>query len=580
MMHKRIFQTILSACKGYWLALALRLILDSSQIFTGSYTFVAFQRLLDGLPLAHRLTDLAPVLAVYIGVNLLNHTLVYVEGIPATRLSRGVYQQVKLIALDKISRVDFLAYQELGTGNLIQIIENGSEAVRKILTDFYFSNFLGLVQILISLYFIRFYDPTLFVVVLVLFGFFLLVSNTLMRYLRDILEKMLSNQENFSKFSVRAFMELVVFRVNGRFKAEYERIQGISDEIVRTRVKVFLLQELSYTGFAFLIFIIEAVVVIQQAGKIIDHTSTVGTLAALVSFIGWVFWPVIGLGRSWMEYRLNVVTYTHLDRVLSLPDDPGFKQAAPLAVKSGAIEFNHVSFGYKEKLVLRDFTLMIEMGKTTALVGASGGGKSTFVRLLLQLIKPDLGQVLVDHQDLAKVNLASYYRELAYIPQEPPIFDGTLRENLTFDRPADPDRLAEALRKAGLEEMVQKLPKGLETVVGERGIKLSGGERQRLAFGRVLLQDPKIVIMDEPTSALDSVTEDDVTRAMASFLKGRTVIIVAHRLQSVKNADQIIVLDHGQIVQRGKFDQLVSAAGKFRQLWEKQTEKKMIGDSV
>jgi len=503
---------------------------------------------------------------------VLNHTLIYVEGIPSSMVMRGAYQKVKLLALEKISRIDFLAYQELGTGNLIQVIENGAEAVRKIFGEFYFGNVLGLVQIGIGLYFIRYYDQTLFLIVLIGYGVFLLIANTLMRYLQNVLEKMLATQENFSKFSVRAFMELVVFRVNGRFKAEYERLQTLSDEIVRARVKVFLLQELSYTGFALLIFVVEALVVIQQASKILAGTSTLGVMVALVSFVRVVFWPIIGLGRSWMEYRLDAVSYSHLDRIFSLPDDPGLTQETALVVKNGTIVFDHVSFAYKGNDVLDDFSLVIEPCKTTAFVGVSGGGKSTLVRLLLHLIKPDLGRVCVDGQDLASVNLDSYYREVAYIPQEPPIFDGTLRENLTFDRLTDLSRLDEVLKKTDLAELIQKLPQGLDTVVGERGVKLSGGERQRLAFGRIMLQDPRIVLLDEPTSALDSLTEDHVTREMVSFLNAKTVVIVAHRLQSVKSADRIIVLEQGRIVQSGRFDELVSTPGQFRQLWEKQTE--------
>jgi ATP-binding cassette subfamily B protein len=164
---------------------------------------------------------------------------------------------------------------------------------------------------------------------------------------------------------------------------------------------------------------------------------------------------------------------------------------------------------------------------------------------------------------------------VTYIPQDPPIFDGTLRENLTFDERVDNHRVQEVLEKVGLDEFVSRLPAGLDTVVGERGIKLSGGERQRLAFGRVFIQDPKIVIMDEPTSAMDSITESFVTQNMTRLFTGKTVVIIAHRLQTVKDADKIIVLEGGEVVQEGSFDFLVSAEGKFQQLWEKQTAKRL-----
>lgn len=177
----------------------------------------------------------------------------------------------------------------------------------------------------------------------------------------------------------------------------------------------------------------------------------------------------------------------------------------------------------------------------------------------------------VDGQDLARVNLESFYRQVAYIPQDPPILDGSLRENLTFNERVNVSCIQEVLEKVGLDDLIRRLPAGLETIVGERGIKLSGGERQRLAFGRVFIQDPKFVIMDEPTSALDCVTESFVTQNMTQLFKGKTVIIIAHRLQSVKDADQILVLENGQVIQQGSFETLVMTAGKFQQLWETQT---------
>jgi ATP-binding cassette, subfamily B, bacterial len=569
-MHKKIFRTITRLSKVFWIPIVLKLVLEIIQTFVGNFTFVAFQRLIDQVPSASELAELTPLLAVYIGANLVNHTLIYLEGIPGAILDRSIVQWVKLQALDKISRIDFLAYQDLGTGNLVQVIENGAEAVRKILIGFYMNNLVGVAQVIVGLYFIHYYDQTLFVIILAGYGIFYLVAGKLMRFLRDALEKMLENQEDFSKFSVRAFMELVVFRVNGRFKAEYERLQGISDEIVRARAKVYLLQELSYTGFALLIFLVEAAVVIQQVSKIIAGSSTVGTLVALVSFVRVVFWPIIGFGQSWMAYQMDAVTFGRFNRFLELPEDPGLTQPGDLAIESGSITFDRVTFAFQEQEILCDFSLLIPGKRITALVGASGSGKSTLVRLLLNLLKPQQGRVLVDGQDLAVTNLQSFYRSVAYIPQEPPVFDGTLRENLTFDRPVQPDRLAEVVRQVGLEVLVGRLPKGLETLVGERGVKLSGGERQRLAFGRVLLQEPKIIILDEPTSALDSLTEDFVTHNLLTALAEKTVIVVAHRLQTVQNADQIVVLEQGRIVQQGRFNELVSVPGTFRQLWEKQ----------
>ena len=563
--------------KQYRMALAAFLISGISQTFVGLFSIVMFQRLLDGLPNAAQLTDLSAPLIGYLGLTAVNYLLIYLEGIPRSILNNGPYYWVKLRALEKITHIDYLAYQDLGTGNLVQLIENGADAIRNIFTGFY----LGIAremlpQLVINLVFIRFYDQTLFTIIAAGYGVLYLVANYLMAYWRKEVEKLLDNQENFSKFSVRAFMELVVFRINGRFKSEVERVRAISDDIVRSRAKIYLLQELFYTGFAFLVLIIQAGVVIHQVQLILGGTSTVGTLVALVSFIAGVFAPITGFSMAYVHYKMDAITFSRYQKFLSLPDDPGWSKDKRIQVSTGCIALENVSFIYSDsgqeanQPVLKDFTYTFAGGKTTALVGESGGGKSTLVRLVMYLLKPTCGTIRVDGQDLAEAQLASYYESVAYIPQEPPVFDGTLRENLAFDLKPDPQRLNAVIRQVGLEEWVRGLPAGLETMVGERGIKLSGGERQRLAFGRVLLQNPKIVILDEPTSALDSLTEDFVTHNLWTFLRGKTVIIVAHRLQTVKAADEIIVLEDGHILQQGRFEMLAAVPGRFKELWEKQ----------
>jgi ATP-binding cassette subfamily B protein len=572
-MNKAIFKTILSISKEFWRILATILAIGIVQSFVGMYAVTFFQRIIDSFPTARQISDLVPLLAAYIGLNVLNHILIYVEGIPNSIMEQGVLQWVKLRALEKISCIDYLAYQDLGTGNLVQVIENGADATRNILKNFYLEIARNVIPTtILSLIFIHYYDHTIFTVILCGYAVFFFLSYRLMSYLRHETEKMIDNQENYSKFSVRAFMELVVFRVNGRFKAELERVRGISDEIVRSRARIYLFQELFYTGFALLIFLVEAAVVIRQANLILAGASTVGTLVALVSFIKIVFWPISTLSMAWIGYQIDSVAFWRFHAFITLPDDPGLARQPQIDVTRGALVFHQVTFAYKDQEVLRDFSLEIPGGQTTAFVGASGSGKSTLIRLILHLLKPQSGQILVDGQDLSTVNLDSYYRRVAYVPQEPPIFDGTLRENLTFDRPVSADRLDETLRMAGLTELIQHLPNGLETVVGERGVKLSGGERQRLAFARVFLQDPKIVILDEPTSAMDSLTEALVTHNLTASLKGKTVILVAHRLQTVRDADRIIVLDCGTIAQYGKFEELIACDGLFKKLWMKQTQ--------
>ena len=572
---------MLNICQEYRWSLAFFLTAGIAQTFIGLYAISYFQRLIDGLTPARQFGDISGVLFGYIALTLANHALIYLEGYPRSLLNNGSYQWAKLRAMKKIAGIDYLAYQNLGTGQLVQLIENGASATKSILNGFYLSLVRSMLPgMIISFAFINYYDRTLLVMILVLYAGLFFASYYLMNYLRRAVDQMLARQEDFSKFSTRGFMELVVFRINGRFQKELERVKNLSDEYVRSRARIYLVQELFFTGFAALVFGLEIVVVIRQTNLILAGASTVGTLVALVAFIKTVCSPISEFSYAYATYKLDMVAFQRFGEFLSLPEDTGLDQGAPIHLSQGHIEFRNVAFSFQHKSVLPNLSLTLEGGTTTALVGASGSGKSTIVRLLLHLLKPEVGQVLVDAQDLARVKLESFYQQVAYIPQDPPIFDGSLRENLTFDEPVNDARLQEVLEKVGLNDLICQLPNGLETVVGERGMKLSGGERQRLAFGRVFIQDPRIIIMDEPTSALDSLTESFVTQNMTRLFKGKTVIIIAHRLQTVKEADQILVFENGGVIQQGDFETLVAAEGKFQQLWEAQTSTRIGNEPV
>lgn len=239
------------------------------------------------------------------------------------------------------------------------------------------------------------------------------------------------------------------------------------------------------------------------------------------------------------------------------------------------IELENVWFTYSQwSKVFTDFSLTIEPGKKTALVGMSGSGKTTLMKLIAWYLMPDEGKVLVDGQDLATVALQSYFTNIGYLTQEPSVFDGTIRENLEYGmieiNKHNSEMLDQAVRLSKCD-FINDLPNWLDTEIGERGIRLSGGQRQRLAIAKIFLKDPKIVLLDEPTSALDSFAEEAVTEAMENLFQGRTVVIIAHRLQTVKHADDIIVIDHGEVIERGTHDELVRKWWYYARMLELQS---------
>ena len=260
--------------------------------------------------------------------------------------------------------------------------------------------------------------------------------------------------------------------------------------------------------------------------------------------------------------------------ILDLPYIIDDKTDKPLVVDGGMIEFSHVSFQHqeqKEKL-FEDFSLKIPSGKSVGLVGISGSGKTTLTKLLLRFADVDKGAIYIDGQDIKDVTQRSLREAIAYVPQESSLFHRSVFENIAYGRPdATDEEVYEAARLANADEFIEHLPDGYDTMVGERGVKLSGGQRQRIAIARAILKDAPILVLDEATSALDSESEALIQEALANLMEGRTSIVVAHRLSTIANLDEIVVLNDGEIVEQGKHSALLKAGGEYAKLWSRQS---------
>jgi ATP-binding cassette subfamily B protein len=266
---------------------------------------------------------------------------------------------------------------------------------------------------------------------------------------------------------------------------------------------------------------------------------------------------------------------------LQVDDAPG---ARPLTVENGRIEFDRVTFRYSgaSAALYEDFSLVIPAGQRVGLVGHSGAGKSTFVKLIQRLYDVDGGRILIDGQDVAQVTQASLRGAVGLVPQDPVLFHRSLAENIAYGRPeATPAQIEEAARLAHVDEFVRGLPRGYQTLVGERGVKLSGGERQRVAIARAILAATPILILDEATSSLDSMAELYIRQAVERLSSGRTTIVVAHRLSTIQRLDRILVFDRGRIVEDGRHEDLMRKAdGVYRKLLETQMRMGEIADAA
>ena len=328
------------------------------------------------------------------------------------------------------------------------------------------------------------------------------------------------------------------------------------------------------TAFSSVIVGAIGVVMITVGGRsVLAGEMTVGDMFMYVAFTGLMALPVIEISAIGTQITEAFAGLDRIREIMSLKtEDDEDSQRDALTGLRGEVEFDDVSFEYNENVpVLKNVSFTAPAGSTTALVGSSGSGKSTLISLVMNFNHPLSGRVKIDGRDLAGLKLRDYRSYLGVVLQDNFLFDGTIADNISFSKPhATRAEIEEAARIAHCEEFIAGFEKGYETIVGERGVKLSGGQRQRIAIARALLADPKILILDEATSSLDSESEAMIQEGLRRLRQGRTTFVIAHRLSTIRSADQILVLEAGEIVERGSHDELIAHEGRYKQLYDKQ----------
>ena len=503
---------------------------------------------------------------IFYGIVLVVTALLsYLDTYPEQKLMHGLYLDFKLQALKKMKTIDYLEYSKLGTGIVSQRVDDGAEASRDVYMNFWFKTFRSLVPMaIISLFFIGMINWI--VLLLVVFGYVvvIVISSLLLRKLYSVKESILVNSELLNKRLIRSFMEMVVFRTNKKYNSEIKLTQDGIKNVVDNKTKIRMVHELFFMIFEILVNLIQIGVVVYA---LITKDVSVGGVVAIITLLPKAYQPISIFNVEFIDYKLNKVAVNRFKEFLSLPDTENLlENGTKLNLIEGNIELKNVSFAYDKKQVLESISLNIKKGEKVAFVGESGSGKSTIIKLIAGLISAQKGMVKVDDINIKGVNLNSYYDYLSYLSQESPIFDGTLRENIFVNKNATDEEIFKVLKNVCLDEFVKKLPDGLDTPMGEKGILVSGGERQRIAMARLFFDESKIVILDEATSAMDNITESKVMKNIYNKLTEKTIIIVAHRLSTIKNVDNIFVLKSGQIVASGKFDNLMQESEYFSQL--------------
>lgn len=530
--------------------------------FMANYKADYFQKVIDGL--ADRTLAFTGV-ATYGFILLVNYCMNYLDNYPEKKLEHGIYLDFKLLSLRKISTIDYTEYQKIGTGKLVQRIENGSSAGRNVLFNFWLCLIRDLLPtIVFSVYFIWKIDKKVTYVLFVGYMLIFIITNILLKFLYKIKEKILNSEELLNHYLVRGFMEMLIFRMSKQFPNEIKKTNNAKESIVSAKVKMNMIHEAFFTIFALLVAMLD-IGILFYAWK--TQNLTVGSVVALIALIENAYTPIAIFNVLYVQYKLDKASYKRFEEFLGLKDDDQLRNGNAISAAVGEIAIKNLSFQYEERRIIDDLSLSIKKGEKIAFVGESGSGKSTLIKILLGLLKYNQGEVRLGDMELSGICLNNLYDRVSYLSQDAPVFDGTIKENLVFEKKVSEEQMLGALSEVQLSHLVENLAEGLNTEIGEKGTCLSGGEKQRLALARLWFEDSELVILDEATSAMDNLTEENVMKSVMQKMKDKTVIAIAHRLNSIAGFDRIILFREGKIVGQGTFEELLRTDSYFMDLY-------------
>ncbi|MFC7068619.1 ABC transporter ATP-binding protein [Halobaculum lipolyticum] len=494
--------------------------------------------------------------------------------------AQRVQRDLRVDAYDRLQRLDLAYFSGRRTGDLMSVLNNDVNALESFLenalgaTLWIVATIAGIGVILVGL--------NLPLTAVTLLPVPLLAAFTLL-FTRVIEPRYLSIREEIGDLNSRLENNvggIEVIKTEGAEAYERDRVAESSTEYlratlaaVRIRITYFPgLSVISGLGFA-VTFLVGGLWVLGRPPLGLTGTLSPGEFVTFVIYAQQFVWPIVRLGNIVDSYeRAKAAAGRVRDVMARDPAVDDAPDAEPLVVADGAVVFDGVSFAYGDEPVIRDVSFAVDGGETVGVVGPTGAGKSTLLKLLPRLYDPDEGAVRVDGTDVREVTTRSLRRSIGYVSQEPFLFFGSVRDNVaygTFD--ASDEAVEEAARRAHAHEFVERLPDGYDTLVGERGVKLSGGQRQRLALARTMLKDPAILVLDEATSAVDTETEAIIRARLDEFAAERTTFVIAHRLSTVRDADRVLVLDDGRVVEDGTHEDLLAADGLYADFWRVQT---------
>ncbi|CAN5898562.1 ABC transporter ATP-binding protein [soil metagenome] len=574
-------QTLLRYLRPYWRLVILALVLATiNQVFS----------LLDPLILRHIVDDYASqrdqftrdafihgvliLLGMAVGVAFVSRVAknfqdyfvnVVVQRVGADLYSDGIRHSLAL---------PFQTFEDQRSGETLgklQKVRSDTEKFINQFVNFVYTTLVGVVFVMVYSWRIHWSIAPAFLLTVPVLAF---ISSTLSKRVKTIQRTIVKETTALAGATTESLRNIELVKSLGLAKQEELRLNATTDKILQLELKkVRYIRSISFIQGTAVNFI-RTCILFLMLYLIFQHQMTVGQYFSLMIYSFFIFGPMQELGNVINTFRETEASLENFDAIFRIPIDP--KPVDPIGVHDlKALSFQGVSFTHATAAqpALADVSFQVERGHTIAFVGPSGAGKTTLVKLLVGLYRPSHGQILYNGVSSERVDLDKFRERIGFVTQDAQLFSGTIRENLLFVRPdATDDQCLDVLRRAAANSMLTRADQGLDTVIGEGGMKISGGEKQRLSIARALLREPQLLVFDEATSSLDSLTEEEISRTMRDVAQGADVItvLIAHRLSTVLHADRIFVLERGRVVEEGRHDELLVRKGLYYAMWRQQ----------
>lgn len=568
---------VLALMEGYrltylWSTLAMGI---AALAKTGTYLLLAY--LIDDVLIRQDITGTLTWIGLgFVGLALVEGLFTFVSKRSAAMTAAGIVVRLRDFLYDHIQRLTFSYHGQAKTGDLIQRVTSDVDAIYRFFADQGVQLGRTLLLFIVNFAVIYALNARLAWFSVIIIPVNLVISLFFFRRLSDAYESFQDQEGRLSTTLQENLTGVRVVKAFSRGAYESEKFEIENQEQFRRGRRLTLMHAIFWPSTDILCGFQMVVGYLIAAFMVLDGTISIGTYLAYSGLVIWIVWPMRNLGRIIVDMSTGMISFDRVMKILK-EDREELMEGIPVnqGIK-GDISFENVAFEYDDgdRDVLTDISFSCKAGQAVALLGSTGSGKTTLVNLLPGFYEYTSGRILLDGVDLKSYSRDSLRRQIGIVEQEPFLFSRTIRDNITYgvDRVVSDEEVYEAARAAAVHDVILTFPEGYSTMIGERGVTLSGGQKQRIAIARTLLRDPRILILDDATSSVDSETEALIRKALENLMRGRTSFIIAHRIQSVMNADLILVMEDGRIIQSGTHEDLLKQDGIYRRVFDAQAQ--------